>query len=170
MRMRVKAMVLVGAVLGWVASTSVTSVVSAAEMPAGSLEKLVGLYVPMQEALAGDSVAAVKEQAAKIATQAEAILMAKGEKPTIDAIEGLESVVVAAKAMNATEIQALREQFKPLSRTLAQLVERQAVAGHGIYFCPMADAYWIQKSGAVKNPYFGAKMLACGEVVKKVAA
>ncbi len=170
MRMRVKAMVLVGAVLGWVASTSATSVASAAEMPAGSLEKLVGLYVPMQEALAGDSVAAVKEQAAKVATEAEAILMTKGEKPSLEAIEGLEAVVAAAKAMNATEIQALREQFKALSRAVAQLVERQAVAGHGIYFCPMADAYWIQKSGAVKNPYYGAKMLGCGEVVKKVEA
>lgn len=170
MRMRVKAMVQVGAVMAVVASTSVTAVAWAAEMPAGTLEKLVGLYVPMQEALAGDSVATVKEQAAKVATEAEAILMTKGEKPSLEAIEGLEAVVAAAKATNAAEIKALREQFKALSRAVAQLVERQAVAGHGIYFCPMADAYWIQKSGAVKNPYYGAKMLGCGEVVKKVQA
>jgi len=134
-----------------------------------SLEKLVGLYVPMQEALAGDSVAAVKEQAAKVAAEAEAVLTAGGEKPSLDAIEGLEDVVAAAKGMTAPEIKDLREQFKPLSLALAKLVERQAVAGHGIYFCPMADAYWIQKSGAVKNPYYGAKMLTCGEPVKKVA-
>ncbi len=167
MRMRVNSMWVAGLAFGAVALVASSSV-PALEMPAGSLEKLVGLYVPMQEALAGDSVAAVKEQAAKVATEAEAILTAKGEKPSLEALEGLESVVAAAKAVNAAEIQALRQQFKALSRAVAQLVERQAVAGHGIYFCPMADAYWIQKSGAVKNPYYGAKMLGCGEVVKKV--
>lgn len=169
MRMRLKTMAVVSAVLGAVAVTSAMSAVSAAEMPAGSLEKLVGLYVPMQEALAGDSVAVIAAQAAKVAAEAEAILKAKGEKPTVDAIEGLEDVVAAAKGMKATEIAGLREQFKALSRAVGRLVERQAVAGHGIYYCPMADAYWVQKSGAVKNPYYGAKMLGCGEVVAKVA-
>lgn len=164
-----KAMVLAGAVLGVLAATSVTSPVSAAEMPAGSLEKLVGLYLPMQEALAGDSAAVVAGQAAKLATEAEAIAKKEREKPTLDAIEDLEAVVVAARGMKGSEIEALRAQFKPLSRAVGRLVERQAVAGHGIYYCPMADAYWVQKSGAVKNPYYGSKMLGCGEAVAKVA-
>jgi hypothetical protein len=167
--MRVKTMVLAGAVLGVLAATSVTSPVSAAEMPAGSLEKLVGLYLPMQEALAGDSAAVVAGQAAKLATEAEAIAKKEREKPTLDAIEDLEAVVVAARGMKGSEIEALRAQFKPLSRAVGRLVERQAVAGHGIYYCPMADAYWVQKSGAVKNPYYGSKMLGCGEAVAKVA-
>ena len=168
MRARVMKMFAAGVVLS--AAVAVSSPAQAAEMPVGTLEKLVGLYVPMQEALAGDSIATVKEQAAKVASEAEAILMTKGEKPSLEAIEGLEAVVAAAKATNAAEIKALREQFKALSFAVAKLVEKQAVAGHGIYFCPMADAYWIQKSGAVKNPYYGAKMLGCGEVVKKVQA
>ena len=169
MGMRVKTMVLAGAVKGGLATTAVTSPVSAAEMPAGSLEKLVGLYLPMQEALAGDSAAVVAGQAAKLATEAEAIAKKEREKPTLDAIEDLEAVVVAARGMKGSEIEALRAQFKPLSRAVGRLVERQAVAGHGIYYCPMADAYWVQKSGAVKNPYYGSKMLGCGEAVAKVA-
>ena len=168
MRMRVKAKVLAGLVVGVLASMSAAAVAGAAEMPAGSLEKLVGLYLPMQEALAGDSAAAVAGQAAKLATEAEAILKTAREKPTLDAIEDLEAVVAAAKGMKGAEIEALRAQFKPLSRAVGRLVERQAVAGHGIYYCPMADAYWVQKSGAVKNPYYGAKMLGCGEAVAKV--
>ena len=168
MRARVMKMFAAGVVLS--AAVAVSSPAQAAEMPAGAFEKLVGLYVPMQEALAGDSIATVKEQAAKVASEAEAILMTKGEKPSLEAIEGLEAVVAAAKATNAAEVKALREQFKALSFAVAKLVEKQAVAGHGIYFCPMADAYWIQKSGAVKNPYYGAKMLGCGEVVTKVEA
>lgn len=125
-------------------------------------EALVVLYVPMQEALAGDSVAAVKEQAAALALKAAAAVSSGGDK----ALYG--PVSAAAEGMTATDIDGLREQFKPLSLALAHLVEKVAVAGHGIYFCPMADAYWIQKSGEVRNPYFGREMLTCGEQVTKV--
>lgn len=169
MPMRVKAKVLASLVLGVLVSMSTAAVAGAAEMPAGTLEKLVALYEPMQVALAADSVATVKEQAAKLAAEADSIAKSSSGKSSLEALESLEDVVEAAKGMKATEIQALREQFKPLSHAVGHLVERQAVAGHGIYYCPMADAYWVQKSGAVKNPYYGAKMLACGEVVSKVA-
>lgn len=29
----------------------------------------------------------------------------------------------------------------------------------------MAKASWVQKRGKVRNPYYGPKMLDCGEVV-----
>ncbi len=158
----------IGAALGVALVVLAGAAAGAADASKSSLEKLVGLYVPMQEALAGDSVVAVKEQAAKVAAEAEAVLTAGGEKPSLDAIEALEDVIAAAKGMTATEIRALREQFKPLSKALAELVEKQIVAGLGIYYCPMANAYWIQKSGDVMNPYYGSKMLHCGAAVKGV--
>ena len=149
-------------ILGTVLALVMAATVVVAEAPKSATETLVAMYAPMQEALAGDSVAAVKEQAAKIATEAATAVKAGGDKAA------LEAVVAAAKGMTATEIQALREQFKPLSMALAKMVEKQAVDGHGIYFCPMADAYWVQKSGDVANPYYGKSMLRCGSQVKKV--
>jgi hypothetical protein len=152
-------------ILAMVAALLFSAAVVVAETPQGGTAELVTLYVPMQEALAGDSVTAVKEQAAKIASEAaEGAKAAKaaGDKAALDA------VAVAAKGMTATDITALRDQFKPLSLALAKAVEKEAVAGHGIYFCPMADAYWIQKRGDVANPYYGKDMLRCGEEVKKV--
>ena len=158
MRMRVKAMVLAGAVLGAVSSAQATST------PKPTVaEKLVALYVPIQEALAGDSVTAVMEQAAAIALKAAEAVSSGGDKALYGPIEA------AARGLKATDIDGLRNQFKSLSLALAHLVEKVAVAGHGIYYCPMADAYWVQKSGAVKNPYYGSKMLGCGEAVAKVA-
>ena len=153
----------------WVAGLAVLLVVTAAQAtthPKKTVaESLVELYVPMQEALAGDSVAGVREQVAKIGAAAAAIAGAKGE-PALSA--AVEVVATAARGMTATDIEGLRGQFKPLSRGLALLVEKQAVAGRGIYYCPMVDAYWIQKSGEVRNPYFGKQMLTCGELVTKV--
>lgn len=165
--MRTKMTMVAGCVLGVLLVAG--SPASGEEMPAGSLAKLVGLYEAVQETLAADSVVAVKEQVARVAAEADSIAKSSGGKLSLEALENLEDVVAAAKGMSAIEIQALREQFKVLSAAVGHLVERQAVAGHGIYYCPMADAYWVQKSGAVKNPYYGAKMLACGEVVSKVA-
>lgn len=165
--MRTKSMMVAGCVLGVLLVGGFPA--SGAEMPADSLARLVGLYEAMQETLAADSVGEVQQKAAKLAAEAESIAKSSSGRPSLEALESLEDVMAAAKGMKATEIQALREQFKPLSAAVGRLVERQAVAGHGIYYCPMADAYWVQKSGAVKNPYYGAKMLACGEVVSKVA-
>jgi len=156
----------VGAVLGaaLVVLTG-TAAAWAADAPKSPLEKLVGLYLPIQEALAVDSVAAVKEQAAQIAADAAAVLKSGADKAVLEKVA---AVGAAAQGMTAPEIGGLREQFKPLSRALALLVETQAVAGLGIYYCPMEDAYWIQKRGDVMNPYYGSKMLHCGEVVTKV--
>jgi hypothetical protein len=148
--------------LGAVAALMLAATVVAADTPKSAAATLVNLYVPMQEALAGDSVAAVKEQAAKMAAEAGAAIKAGGDKAS------LEAVAAAAKGMTATEIEDLREQFRPLSMALAKMVEKEAVAGHDIFYCPMADAYWVQKSGDVANPYYGKFMLRCGEQVKKV--
>lgn len=150
-------------ILGTVLALALAATVVVAEAPRSATETLVEAYVPMQEALAADSAKTLKEQAAKLATAAAAAAeAAEGDKAAFEA------VAAAAKGMTATEIGALRGQFKALSAALAKLIERQAVDGLGIYFCPMADAYWVQKQGDVANPYYGKQMLRCGEAVEKV--
>lgn len=126
-------------------------------------EGIVAIYVPMQEALAADSVAAVKEKAGAIALKAAEAASYGGD---LSLFHG--QIATAAQGMTAPDIDGLREQFKPLSLALSRLVEKVAVAGHGIYYCPMADAYWVQVVGEVRNPYYGSKMLTCGELVQKV--
>ena len=37
-----------------------------------------------------------------------------------------------------------------------------------IYYCPMADASWLQKEEGTRNPYYGAKMLKCGSVKEEL--
>ena len=153
---------LLSGVLAVVFALFVGAGVVVADAPQPAAATLVGLYVPIQESLAGDTAATVKEQAAKLAAEATAAAKAGGEKAALDA------VAAAAKGMTAADLPTLREQFKPVSIALAKLVEKESVAGHGIYYCPMADAYWVQKSGDVANPYYGKSMLRCGEAVKKV--
>jgi hypothetical protein len=66
-----------------------------------------------------------------------------------------------------------REQFLPFSTATVDLAkglrkEDPAFAGLKIYHCPMAPkpGLWMQSKGPLANPFYGAKMLTCGEEVK----
>jgi len=68
---------------------------------------------------------------------------------------------------------AAREQFLPFSTATVDLAkglrkEDPAFAGLKIYHCPMAPkpGLWMQSKGPLANPFYGAKMLTCGEEVK----
>lgn len=74
----------------------------------------------------------------------------------------------------ASDIEQQREQFGLLSDQLIETVEKFNVKTESVYvaFCPMAlndqGAYWLSEFEDIKNPYFGDKMLRCGEVKKTI--
>jgi hypothetical protein len=37
--------------------------------------------------------------------------------------------------------------------------------GKSVMYCPMEKAGWVQDGTVVANPYFGPKMLGCGQKV-----
>jgi Cu(I)/Ag(I) efflux system membrane fusion protein len=75
---------------------------------------------------------------------------------------------------HASNIQELRKIFQNVSNTVIQAVKLLTPLEITIYiqFCPMADenkgAYWLSMDKEVLNPYFGKKMLRCGEVKETI--
>jgi Cu(I)/Ag(I) efflux system membrane fusion protein len=77
--------------------------------------------------------------------------------------------VAVSSILKTTAIKEQRNHFKQVS---ASLIEALQVFGVNekvfVAFCPMADsnkgAYWLSIEKKVINPYFGNKMLTCGEV------
>ncbi len=72
-----------------------------------------------------------------------------------------------------TSIKAVRKGFEALSATVIKLEQTFGHSGDKYYykvFCPMINenkgAYWLQLSATVKNPFYGSKMLDCGEISK----
>ena len=71
-----------------------------------------------------------------------------------------------------TDMEKQRAAFKPLSEALSDVVEAFGVHGITLYedYCPMAvgdqGAIWLSEIKEIQNPYFGEKMLKCGEVKK----
>lgn len=68
-----------------------------------------------------------------------------------------------------TGLEGKRASFQMVSDMLFDLVKNTGLKGHTIYhqYCPMAfddkGAYWLSDKAAIENPYFGHKMLTCGE-------
>ncbi|MFA5298493.1 MAG: efflux RND transporter periplasmic adaptor subunit, partial [Lutibacter sp.] len=71
---------------------------------------------------------------------------------------------------NFKNIEEVRKAFQPLSENMIALTNSFKPYGQTVYIqhCPMADenkgANWISQFKEIKNPYFGAKMLKCGEI------
>lgn len=119
-------------------------------------------YTGMHSALAVDSGAGVADHAARIVEIADGV-----EGPDAGAFRALAK---AARRLEGEDLEALRAEFKEFSRAMATFVNEAGLTGAELYYCPMADGYWIQKAGeeGVRNPYYGSSMLNCGSKVDAV--
>jgi len=74
------------------------------------------------------------------------------------------------KIAQTSDVEEQRKHFETLSDNLIEAVEYFGVVENTIYrqYCPMAfrdkGAYWLSAEKEIRNPYFGDKMLTCGEV------
>ncbi|MFT6865970.1 MAG: Cu(I)/Ag(I) efflux system membrane fusion protein [Cyclobacteriaceae bacterium] len=81
---------------------------------------------------------------------------------------------VMQHAIHFQDIKEMRKAFQSLSNVMIGLAKSFDPLNEGIYIqhCPMADsnkgANWLSFSEEIKNPYFGAAMLSCGEVTETI--
>ena len=71
-------------------------------------------------------------------------------------------------------IEMKRSHFSIISNELTKAVEKFGIKTSApvyLEFCPMAfdnkGAYWLSETKEIRNPYFGDKMMTCGEVKKE---
>ncbi len=76
--------------------------------------------------------------------------------------------------IKAKDLKEKRNHFEMLSNSLIAAVEFFGVNREGLFLnhCPMAandtGAYWLSEFEAIKNPYYGAAMLQCGDIERKI--
>lgn len=92
-------------------------------------------------------------------------------------IKNLDSIMLNVLAFTdnpAWNIEQQRMAFEQISNNMFTLVKTAALKNAKIYrqYCPMAfndkGAYWLSTDEEIKNPYFGKKMLECGEVTETI--
>jgi hypothetical protein len=136
---------------------------------------IVARYEAIHGALASDTIDGITENALAIQTAAEAAAedfsaqKAGVATAKADACRKLlpEVAGAAAKLAAAKNESTAREAFAELSRPMIRWREMVTGERPKVAYCPMAKKPWLQDSEEIANPYYGSKMLRCGEIVSK---
>ena len=140
-----------------------------------TVQQVLQSYYTLKDALvASDSVKAVlqsKELAQKTDSINLSSLQQKDEALYAAVKELPLTIKQAAIALGETKgLEAQRAIFETISDNLYELIKTIKPTGIATYhqYCPMAfedkGAYWLSDTSHIQNPYFGKKMLICGEV------
>lgn len=136
------------------------------------LGKVLTVYLSLKNSLVSDNFGEAKESASELGKTVQNLNIAhEGEKAQTVWESYREKLAEETEMLSkAKDIAVLRNGFIQLSRTLIGLVKTFQLADQTLYVlhCPMAEnnegADWLSLSSEIKNPYYGAKMLKCGEV------
>lgn len=155
------------------------AVVTLAPEALAALAPMMAANDKIHAALAGDTTQGVTEAATTIA---EAALAARPlvKDATLQAL--LADVETRARHLGhggdidarrpggaglPAGIEAMRLTYGDLSKPLVAIASAVPALrdGRHVFMCPMAKGYqkWLQAEPSLRNPYFGAKMLTCGE-------
>lgn len=120
-------------------------------LPADDLASLAAVAVDAAAALAADDFARYQKLFPALAATA-------GKFPALPRL-----------ALGAN-LKAARDSFEPWSTRAADLLKpHRAHLGLKIFECPMAPVAgkgrWVQRAAPIRNPFFGATMLECGDEV-----
>jgi len=121
-------------------------------------------------ALASDSLEQLGGQLQRLPAVAAPLAAAfPADHPWSRLVEG---VAASSRWPAPDTLEAARAAFQPFSTNLVELVEQLRHADGRfeslkVFFCPMAPkpGLWFQARNPLRNPYFGARMLHCGEEV-----
>ena len=140
-----------------------------------SIEPIVKDYLVLKNALVADN-----DKAAANAGKQLFATLSKVDMKTIAANKHKEFMDIFENAKenaehigdNAGKIDHQREHLASLSKDVSDLIALFGTT-QKLYqdYCPMYDdgkgAVWISEAKAIKNPYYGGKMLTCGSVKKE---
>jgi membrane fusion protein, copper/silver efflux system len=112
-------------------------------------EEAISSYLSIQKALASDSMEQVTANAAKL--------------------HAVTQLKEAEQLASARDINTARLHFERVSEHLIAAVRKNGAKHKDLRLvhCPMAfnnrGAFWLQEGEPIANPYFGSRMLRCGE-------
>jgi len=137
-----------------------------------SISKIVDQYLLIQNALANDDGKSAAASGKAMATLVEGLDMQSfNDAERNRLLEEKESLEEYARYISESEsdIEVQRQHFIMLSESVYGVVEAFG-GGRKLYtaYCPMVEnntgAKWLSETNEVKNPYYGASMLACGSI------
>jgi membrane fusion protein, copper/silver efflux system len=165
-----------GAVL--LVQAGVEEVMQASHAFREALGRVVNRQLALVESLAADDPAAARRAAAEVDGALHGLHGALPAGRTRARAERLANAMHEALAgLSAADgLDAQRLHFEDFSAALIEAVDAFGVAGvdevHRA-MCPMVhgrEGYWLQAGRDITNPYFGAAMFSCGDILESITA
>jgi hypothetical protein len=135
------------------------------------LMSLLGEYYALKDALVASDAAKTTEQAVKLQMSADSMQRFISDSTHILYVQVKEIKAKAGEiVLSKADVEKQRIPFEKLSDAVFTLIKEANLKNAGVYrqYCPMAfndkGAYWLSPEEKIRNPYFGKKMLTCGEV------
>ncbi|MCW5910835.1 MAG: DUF3347 domain-containing protein [Cyclobacteriaceae bacterium] len=133
-------------------------------------------YVELKDAFVATDAALAKTKATSLqqalGTVDMELLTDAAHNDWMNYLSGLDNALKEIQANDDVELQ--RTAFSLLSDNMYKSIKAFGLGGSTAYYeyCPMAfnnqGGYWLSDNDAVRNPYFGDKMLKCGSVKEKL--
>jgi hypothetical protein len=159
----------------WIVFVLAAGPAAAAPGPHGAMNEALAHYLGMRRDLAADRAGSLAAHArgleAALARAARLAASWKGEKAPFlrQQVAGAQRALQAGRAdLTSGDLERVRKQFFALSKPLIRYVGwfRAREGRYRTFHCSMKKAAWIQEEPKPGNPYFGPKMLRCGERVR----
>ncbi|MES2777810.1 MAG: DUF3347 domain-containing protein [Bacteroidota bacterium] len=144
----------------------------------GSFERMLNTYYALRDAFIKSNAGQVDIVASQFRFDVDTLIVKdlKADPAIVSTAESLkESIVAEVIALSKTAgLEEKRKSFQIISDAMYDLIRTVKYDKAMVYqvHCPMAfnnsGANWLSNKDEVINPYFGDKMLHCGEVVDSV--
>ena len=142
---------------------------------AAQMDYITEHYLELVRLLAADQTRGLPLHALGLASASETLAQYLEDDPpelSAETTEAVGALHAAALKMTGTDIQSDRVTLVELSAALRTLIEnirpdRKRWPALRVYHCPMSKADWIQTRKKKANPFYGFKMLDCGNLIEE---
>ena len=127
------------------------------------LSQLLVAYYNLKNALVSDDATSAALNAdvfLKIANSIDYKVLSEGNAHVLSRDAG--------KISSTKDLEKQRVNFVNLSSNMVAVAGRLKLVDQPVHvqFCPMKKASWLSAEKDIRNPYYGSKMLTCGEVTE----
>ncbi len=132
-----------------------------------TMDKITVEYLKIKDTLANDKTENVNEKAKVILELAKKLDVSNVTEEHKGLFKDLpKNITVTTEKLSIAEnIKEMRSAFNDLSKPMAMWATMMKPNGINVAYCPMAPGSWLQTGKEIRNPYYGASMLKCGEIV-----
>jgi hypothetical protein len=134
-----------------------------------SANNIITAYLGVKNALIASNNEAAKSKAAALLAAIRAVPQTQfnAKQKTIWAAYTNKLQYDSRHISESGAIDHQREHFTSLSKNMFELVKGLKMNATTLYeqYCPMKKVTWLSETAAIKNPYYGSKMMSCGKIV-----